>query len=91
MHFRSHISRWHALGAALAFTLGATSSDALAGTANSSFTVTGTVVANCTISTTGISFTYDPTSATDATATGTVTALAKWMNTVPLSPAAARS
>ena len=73
MHARRHISRWHALFAALAFTLGAMSTDALAGTATSSFTVTGTVIANCTISTTGITFTYDPTSATDATATGTVT------------------
>ena len=48
----------------------------LAGSASSPFTVTGTVVANCTISTTGISFTYDPVSAnatTDALNSGTVT------------------
>jgi spore coat protein U-like protein len=47
-----------------------------AATATSSFTVTGTVTANCTISTTGISFTYDPVAAnasSNATATGTVT------------------
>ena len=47
-----------------------------AGTASSPFTVTGTVVANCTISTTGISFTYDPVSANataDALNSGTVT------------------
>jgi spore coat protein U-like protein len=51
--------------------------DALAGSATSSFTVTGTVVANCTINTTAITFTYDPVSAnasTDAAgAGGTVT------------------
>ena len=50
--------------------------DVLAGTASSPFTVTGTVVANCTISTTGITFTYDPVSAnasTDALNSGTVT------------------
>lgn len=48
----------------------------LAGTASSQFTVTGTVVANCSISTTGISFTYDPVSANasaDALNSGTVT------------------
>ena len=51
-------------------------SDARAGTATSNFTVTGNVVANCTISTVGITFAYDPVSAnaaTNATATGTVT------------------
>jgi len=32
----------------------------LAGSAFTTFTVTGTVAANCTISATGISFTYDP-------------------------------
>jgi len=50
--------------------------DARAGTANSSFTVTGSVTANCTISTGGISFTYDPVVAnasSNATASGTVT------------------
>jgi spore coat protein U-like protein len=49
---------------------------ARAATATSSFAVTGTVVANCTIGTTGISFTYDPVSAnaaSNALATGTVT------------------
>src|SRR4051812_35015865 len=56
--------------------LAALSGDVLAGTASSPFTVTGTVVANCTISTTGISFTYDPVAlnaALDALASGTVT------------------
>jgi spore coat protein U-like protein len=47
-----------------------------AATATTTFTVTAAVSANCTISATGISFTYDPVSAnatTAATATGTVT------------------
>lgn len=51
-------------------------SDAGAGTATSNFTVTGNVIANCTISTAGITFTYDPVSANaaaNATASGTVT------------------
>ncbi len=51
-------------------------SDAGAATATSNFTVTGNVIANCTISTTGITFTYDPVSANataNATASGTVT------------------
>ncbi|MGZ6141843.1 MAG: Csu type fimbrial protein [Myxococcales bacterium] len=54
----------------------ALSGDVLAGTASSPFTVTGTVIANCTITTTGISFTYDPVSANaaaDALNSGTVT------------------
>jgi spore coat protein U-like protein len=62
--------------AILALTFAAVSPDAGAATATSSFTVTGNVVANCTISTTGISFTYDPVSANaaaNALATGTVT------------------
>jgi spore coat protein U-like protein len=73
--YQRNISRWRTIGVAFAFTLGAASPEALAATATSSFTVTGTVVANCTISTTGINFTYDPVSAnasTNATATGTV-------------------
>jgi len=48
---------------------------AIAATATTTFTVTASVAANCTISATGISFTYDPVSAnasTAATATGTV-------------------
>jgi len=52
------------------------SRDARAATATSNFTVTGNVVANCTISTAGITFSYDPVAANasaDATATGTVT------------------
>src|SRR5213082_1156709 len=46
---------------------------ALAGSAFTTFTVTGTVAANCTIAATGISFTYDPVVAnagTDAPAVG---------------------
>lgn len=36
------------------------SADAFAGSASTTFTVTGSVVANCSISATGINFTYDP-------------------------------
>jgi spore coat protein U-like protein len=53
--------------AAAALALGVLASDARAATATSSFTVTGTVLANCTISTVGISFTYDPVSANAST------------------------
>ena len=56
--------------------LAAPSPDARAATATSNFTVTGNVVANCTITTAGITFSYDPVAANaavDATATGTVT------------------
>jgi spore coat protein U domain-containing protein, fimbrial subunit CupE1/2/3/6 len=62
--------------AVLLLGLAAQAPDARAATATSSFTVTGSVVANCTISTAGISFTYDPVSAnaaSNALATGTVT------------------
>jgi spore coat protein U-like protein len=46
--------------------------DALAGSAQTTFSVTGNVVANCTLSATGISFTYDPVVANaTANATGT--------------------
>ncbi len=54
----------------------AASRDASAATATSNFTVTGNVVANCTISTTGITFAYDPVvanAAANATNSGTVT------------------
>ncbi len=50
--------------------------EARAATATSNFVVTGNVIANCTISTTGITFSYDPVCAnasTDATASGTLT------------------
>ena len=65
-------------GAAALLLLGtaAVAPDASAATATSQFTVTGNVVANCTISTTGINFTYDPVAAnasSNALATGTVT------------------
>ena len=77
MRYRSDILKARALWAAiLALALGAASPDALGATATSSFTVTGTVTANCTISTTGINFTYDPVAANaaaNALATGTVT------------------
>src|SRR3954452_15791372 len=49
---------------------------ARAGTATSNFVVTGNVIANCTISTGGITFTYDPVgtnAAANATASGTLT------------------
>src|SRR5467141_1328117 len=58
------------------FSLTAFAPDAGAATATSSFTVTGTVTANCTIGAAGISFTYDPVAAnasSNALATGTVT------------------
>src|SRR4051812_45613141 len=54
----------------------AASPQAIAATAQTTFTVTATVSANCTITATGISFTYDPIAAnatTAATATGSVT------------------
>lgn len=60
------------LALACALTAGA----ALAATATTTFTVTASVAANCTISATGISLTYDPIAAnavTPATGTGTVT------------------
>ncbi|HET7784843.1 MAG TPA: spore coat protein U domain-containing protein [Myxococcales bacterium] len=47
-----------------------------AATATSNFVVTGNVIANCTISTTGITFSYDPVAANataNATASGTLT------------------
>lgn len=49
---------------------------ARAATATSNFVVTGNVIANCTISTTGITFSYDPVEANataNATASGTLT------------------
>lgn len=63
-----------ALAAACAAAL--VSVDAAAGTASTSFTVTGTVTANCTIAATGLNFTYDPVVANatvNATATGNLT------------------
>ncbi len=59
--------------AAVALALLAAAPGVRAGTASTPFTVTGNVVANCSISATGINFTYDPISATAALATGTVT------------------
>jgi len=76
VHYRKDNLKTRVVCAAVAVALGAVSSDALGATATSSFTVTGTVVANCTIATAGISFTYDPVSANasaNALATGTVT------------------
>jgi spore coat protein U domain-containing protein, fimbrial subunit CupE1/2/3/6 len=72
----THCSARNTLAAALVL-LGAIATDARAATATSNFTVTGTVVANCTISTVGINFaSYDPVSANaaaNATNSGTVT------------------
>jgi spore coat protein U domain-containing protein, fimbrial subunit CupE1/2/3/6 len=68
------VQKSFALIAAALFTL--LSGDARAATATSTFTVTGNVTANCTISTAGITFTYDPVVAnasSNATASGTVT------------------
>lgn len=50
--------------------------DVFAGSASTTFAVNGNVTANCTISATGISFTYDPVvanAAANATATGSIT------------------
>ena len=52
--------RTRAVCLAVLFAMVALAPDARAGTAQSPFTVTGNVVANCSISTTGMSFTYDP-------------------------------
>ncbi|MGZ6125902.1 MAG: spore coat protein U domain-containing protein, partial [Myxococcales bacterium] len=73
---RACVSWTRAACAALLLALAAGSPQAQAATATTTFTVTGNVVANCTISTTGISFTYDPVSANagaNALASGTVT------------------
>lgn len=67
------VSRIRAL---LALAVAAGGTAAWAGSASSTFTVTGTVAANCNISTVGITFTYDPVGAnatTNATASGSVT------------------
>jgi len=45
----------------------------VAATASNTMNVTGTVMANCTISATGINFVYDPVSAASVTASGTLT------------------
>lgn len=73
---RELIRRTRTTCAAIALALAAAAPQARAATATSSFTVTGNVVANCTISTAGITFSYDPVAANaaaNATATGTVT------------------
>ena len=57
-----------------------------AGNASSPFTVTGTVVAMCTISTNGISFSYDPVAANasaDAPATGGTVTIACTKGSAP--------
>jgi len=55
--------------------LGVSASIAGAGTANTNFNVTATVVDRCTISSSGISFgSYDPSSATGLRAQGAITA-----------------
>jgi len=70
-----HTCAWRALAVAL-LVVASLSRGARAATATSTFTVTGNVIANCTISTAGITFSYDPVvanAAANATATGTVT------------------
>jgi len=63
------------LAAAVAMVLGGATFSAWATTGNTTFTVTATVINDCTISSTNIAFAnYDPTSATTLTATGAVTA-----------------
>ena len=76
MDYQNDILHRRTVQAALALAVALAAWGVDAATATSSFTVTGTVVANCTISTTGISFTYDPVATnagTNAQATGTVT------------------
>lgn len=74
---RKIFERWTcASGLAMVLTLAARPLDALAATASSSFTVTGNVVANCSITTVGPTIAYDPVVANtsaNATGTGTVT------------------
>jgi spore coat protein U-like protein len=63
------------LAAAVAMVVGGSALSAWAGTGNTTFNVTTTVVNDCTIGSTNIAFAnYDPTSATVLTATGAVTA-----------------
>lgn len=63
------------LAAAVGMVLGGGAFNAWAATGNTTFTVTATVINDCTISSTNIAFgNYDPTSATALTATGAVTA-----------------
>ena len=71
------LRRWTcACSLAILFALAARHPGALAATATSSFTVTGTVTANCSVSTAGPTIPYDPVVANtsaNATGTGTVT------------------
>lgn len=63
------------LAAVVAIALGGFAASALAGTGNTTFAVTATVVNNCVLSSTNIAFgNYDPTAAAASAATGTVTA-----------------
>jgi len=63
------------LAAAVAMVVGGSTLSAWAGTGNTTFNVTATVVNNCTIGSTNIAFgNYDPTSGTALTANGAVTA-----------------
>ena len=74
---RKTIGRWTcASSLAMLLALASRAPDALAATATSSFTVTGTVSANCSITTVGPTIAYDPVVANtsaNATGTGTVT------------------
>jgi spore coat protein U-like protein len=63
------------LAAAVAIALGGFAVSAMAGTGNTTFNVTATVVNNCILNSTNIAFgNYDPTAAAALAATGTVTA-----------------
>jgi len=80
---RNHLPR-HTLAALLALVVFAPGANA--GSASTPFTVTGTVVAFCTISTTGISFTYDPVGAnasSNAAATGGTVTIACTKGSAP--------
>ena len=74
---RKILPRWtRASSVAILLALAARPPEALAATASSSFTVTGNVVANCSITTVGPTIAYDPVVANtsaNATGTGTVT------------------
>ena len=83
---RKSCRRTRAVCLAAAFALLGLAPDAGAATATSSFNVSGNVTANCTISTTGISFTYDPVGAnasSNAAATGGTVTIACTKGSAP--------
>jgi spore coat protein U domain-containing protein, fimbrial subunit CupE1/2/3/6 len=68
-------ARTFLIGSAAAVPLALASMTASAGTANTSFNVTATVINSCKISATNLSFgNYDPTSATNTTGSSTISA-----------------